>query len=349
MSPNTGTRQPDGGAAPGAPGEGAPAPVPPRLIVLAAGKGGVGRSLLAANAAVHLAKEGHKVVLFDADLGNCNLHTLLGIEAPERTMDDFVHKRVDTLNALVAPTKIANLGLVSAARDPVSAASLKHGSRTRLFAHLAHLTADFVVVDTPVGTGLTTLDLFNQADCPIVVTAATPLATERMWRFLCAAFIRAALRVGPPAAARALLEEAFDAAPGRPAPTPGALCRAAKTIDTPCGDTLEQARARFRPTLVVNEARTKADTELGEAIRMLARDRLEIDLEVLGTLAHDEAAWISVSRRRPVVLEAPDAPVTEQIVGVAHRVLARLGGSERRLSEPATSGAGSGGAEADAR
>ncbi|HEV8324912.1 MAG TPA: P-loop NTPase [Myxococcota bacterium] len=296
----------------------------PHLCVFAAGKGGVGRTLLAVNGAVYLANMGYRVVLFDADLGNCNLHTLLGAEPPDRTLDDFVHKRVDSLNALVVPTRVANLGLVSAARDPIGAASLKHGPRTRLFTHLASIQADYVVVDTPVGTGLTTLDFFNLAHGPVAVTVATPAATERLWRFICAAFIRSALRVGPPAPARALLEEAFDQSVGRPAPSPGALVRAARALDEASATAVEQARARFRPALIVNEARTRADAELGEAIRVLARDRLDVDLDVLGTLSWDEAAWISVSRRRPVVVEAPESPFSQQIEQLVHRLRARV-------------------------
>ena len=42
------------------------------------GKGGVGKSLVAANLAIALAQTGRKVVLVDLDLGGSNLHVIIG-------------------------------------------------------------------------------------------------------------------------------------------------------------------------------------------------------------------------------------------------------------------------------
>jgi len=48
------------------------------IIPVAGGKGGVGKSFVTANLAVALAQAGKSVIAVDADLGNSNLHTLLG-------------------------------------------------------------------------------------------------------------------------------------------------------------------------------------------------------------------------------------------------------------------------------
>jgi Mrp family chromosome partitioning ATPase len=55
-----------------------------RLIAFAAGRGGTGRSLLAANVAVYLAQTGKKVVAIDADPAGGSLHLLLGTPRPPR-------------------------------------------------------------------------------------------------------------------------------------------------------------------------------------------------------------------------------------------------------------------------
>ena len=49
-----------------------------KIIPIASGKGGVGKSLLAANLSVALAEAGKKVILTDLDLGASNLHIFLG-------------------------------------------------------------------------------------------------------------------------------------------------------------------------------------------------------------------------------------------------------------------------------
>ena len=55
----------------------------PRTIAVGGGKGGVGKSLVAANLAVALADEGLAVVAVDADLAGANLHSCLGERARE--------------------------------------------------------------------------------------------------------------------------------------------------------------------------------------------------------------------------------------------------------------------------
>src|SRR4051794_27501646 len=74
------------------------------IIAVGGGKGGVGKSLLAANIAIYLAQLGKRVVLFDADLGGANLHTFVGIERPATTLGDFFDKRVSRLEDCVLQT-----------------------------------------------------------------------------------------------------------------------------------------------------------------------------------------------------------------------------------------------------
>jgi len=58
-----------------------------RVIGIASGKGGVGKTTIASNLSVCLAKQGHKVMLFDADMGLANAQLALGC----RTDFNFSH------------------------------------------------------------------------------------------------------------------------------------------------------------------------------------------------------------------------------------------------------------------
>ena len=86
-----------------------------RVIAIGGGKGGIGKSLIAANMGVHLVRNGKRAVLVDADLGGANLHTCIGIKPPEITLSDFVNRKVDVLEDVVSETGIPGLGLVSGA------------------------------------------------------------------------------------------------------------------------------------------------------------------------------------------------------------------------------------------
>ena len=61
-----------------------------QIIPIASGKGGVGKSLLAANLAVTLGKAGKDVILADLDLGASNLHLALGQQAPKTGLGTFL-------------------------------------------------------------------------------------------------------------------------------------------------------------------------------------------------------------------------------------------------------------------
>src|SRR3546814_11894826 len=58
-----------------------------RLIAVASGKGGVGKSTVAANLAVGLARLGMKAGLLDADIHGPSVPTLLGVKEREQAVD----------------------------------------------------------------------------------------------------------------------------------------------------------------------------------------------------------------------------------------------------------------------
>ena len=131
-----------------------------KVWAIGGGKGGVGKSLITANLSICLALMGHKVVSIDLDLGGANLHTCLGVPIPERTLSDYMSKKVTELEELLTPTPINNLSIISGAQDDVGIANLKQLQKAKLLSKLNTLHADYVILDLGAGTTFNTIDFF---------------------------------------------------------------------------------------------------------------------------------------------------------------------------------------------
>jgi len=72
----------------------------PRTIAVTGGKGGVGKTTVAVNLALALAKAGQKVLLLDADTDLANVSLLVGLY-PERTLADVIAGRCGLADAIL--------------------------------------------------------------------------------------------------------------------------------------------------------------------------------------------------------------------------------------------------------
>jgi flagellar biosynthesis protein FlhG len=140
----------------------------PRIIAVGGGKGGVGKSTIAANLAVALARLGQRVTLVDADLGAANLHTMLGLVSPPAGLADFLDQRVETLDSLKTQLVVPTLSLVPGTSRP-GAANLSKPRKLRLLNAIARLDADCVVVDVGAGASYTVVDFVAAADHKLIV------------------------------------------------------------------------------------------------------------------------------------------------------------------------------------
>lgn len=302
----------------------------PRLVAVASGKGGAGKSLIAANIGIFLATLNKRVVLVDGALGSPNLHLFAGMRRPAGTLTGALEGAA--MEDLVEPTPVPGLRILAAAHDPVWSADLKPAQRRRLMDGIRALSADFVVLDLDAGTGSQTLDWFLEADTGVLVTAAEPTSVQLCYRFMRGAFLRKLRHAGLARAARRITLELQQIEGGIPAPVD--LYEHVRDSTPELADAIKVQVQQFRPHLVVNAARSKSDMELGRAVASAARRRLGVPVVYLGHLEYDEAVWAAVRRSRPLLVEHPEARVSKCIEKVTRRLLAARDGAQ----EPAPVG-----------
>ena len=79
---------------------------PGRIIAVGGAKGGIGKSMIAANLSVYLAQKGYKTVAMDLDLGGANLALYLGEKfILDRTVNDFLSKKYPALSDIIIKGK----------------------------------------------------------------------------------------------------------------------------------------------------------------------------------------------------------------------------------------------------
>ena len=292
----------------------------PRVVAIGGGKGGVGKSLVAANVGIFLATLGKKVILVDGAFGAPNLHIFAGVPRPSRSIAEALAAGGPTLAELAVSTHVPNVKLIGGVYDPPWIANPDHAQVRVIAEQLHQLPADWVVVDLGPGLGSSTLELFLEADIGLLVGVPDPTSIELMHRFIRAAFLKRLERKGLSHLAQLADKQPQDFEGG----TPSALDIYLGAVSGQHGELAElrEAILGFAPHLVINSARSKSDMELGRAVASAARRRLGTPLRYLGHLEYDEAVWASTRRRRPLLIEHPETRIAKCFERVARGLMA---------------------------
>jgi flagellar biosynthesis protein FlhG len=144
-------------------------------IAITSGKGGVGKTSIAINLAVALARLGHKVGLFDADFALGNVDVMLGLTprahlgsvlAGDRSIDDITIDGPSGIKVIPAGSGVRALTNLTDLQWQRLATALDEASAS----------LDFLVIDTASGISDNVLDLVDLTDYALVVTSYEPAA-----------------------------------------------------------------------------------------------------------------------------------------------------------------------------
>jgi ATP-binding protein involved in chromosome partitioning len=154
---------------PGLAGAGALADVR-HIIAVGAGKGGVGKSSIALNLAVGLARRGHSVGLLDGDIYGPSMPTMLGLAG----LDAIVHQGL--LQPFVTHgIKCMTIGkLVDAEKPLIWRGPMAHGAFKQLTEQTAWGELDYLIIDLPPGTGDVSLTMAQLLKLTGAVVVCTP-------------------------------------------------------------------------------------------------------------------------------------------------------------------------------
>ncbi|MDR1506186.1 MAG: P-loop NTPase, partial [Treponema sp.] len=292
------------------------------IIPVASGKGGVGKSLVAANLAVAFAQAGKRVVLADLDLGASNVHLVLGYQSPVRGIGTFLNNTKSDFSQVITKTDIRGLRFIPGDQEIPGAANLKSFQRNALVRRLLALASDtdILVLDLGAGTHQSILDFFLLSGQGIVVSSPAVTATLNAYVFLKNTVFR-------------LMYTTF--AKGSPACNyldkvrrdGGAHLYIPRILETVQKEDPESYRkytaasAHFHPRLIMNMIEDPKDADVAMKIRRSCQEYLDIKVEHLGVMYRDTIQDTALASRLPVVLYKPNSVISQAIYRIADKIL----------------------------
>jgi len=156
------------------PGQPPPGPQPlpgvDAIVAVGSGKGGVGKTTLAVNLALALAKLGHKTGLLDADVYGPNVPLMLGTSAQPKVMGE---NRIVPLD--VHGLKVISVGLLNPGDKPlIWRGPMLHSIIRQFLGSVEWGELDYLIVDLPPGTGDVALSLIQTVPLTAAIVVSTP-------------------------------------------------------------------------------------------------------------------------------------------------------------------------------
>ena len=140
------------------------------IVAVGSGKGGVGKTTLAVNLAVALAKLGYKVGLIDADIYGPNVPLMMGATRQPRILEGNMIEPI-----LAHGVKFISIGLISPGDKPmVMRGPMLHQIIRQFLQQVEWGELDFLLVDLPPGTGDIVISLVQTVPLTGAVVVSTP-------------------------------------------------------------------------------------------------------------------------------------------------------------------------------
>jgi ATP-binding protein involved in chromosome partitioning len=155
-------------------GQQAPGPQPlpgvDAIVAVGSGKGGVGKTTIAVNLAIALARMGHKVGLLDGDVYGPNVPLMLGTTATPKVVGQ---NRIEPLE--VHGLKVISVGFLNPGDKPlIWRGPMLHSIIRQFLGSVEWGQLDFLIIDLPPGTGDVALSLVQTVPLTGAIVVTTP-------------------------------------------------------------------------------------------------------------------------------------------------------------------------------
>lgn len=293
-----------------------------KIIPIAGGKGGVGKTELCANLGVRLGQLGYRTIVVDLDLGGSNLHSALGIKNKNPGVGNYLSDRKLNFPSLVAPTTFENLSFIPGDVLVAGTPNITFSQKRAIIRNIESLEADYVLLDLGSGANNNVVDFFLISNSGILVGSphvssivnAYSFMKNTVFRFLQRAFS------GETKVERFLRKQIKERRPGNPVKV-AAVIESMSEIDKKEAKKAQSFIDLMQPTFVLNLVRSMDDLAIAESLRDLVDRNLGVDLQALGIMVHDEQIASTFRARQPIVAEDAERLISVEIDRLAQKIV----------------------------
>ena len=284
------------------------------------GKGGVGKSFLISNIAHCLAIEGKKTILIDADYGGANLHSILGITKPARSLTDFFTRKMP-LQDLEIDSGIPNLGLVVGMIRSFAPESINYAQKLKFLRHIRLLEADYVLADLGSGAGFNIIDTFLLADKKIVVILPEVTAMDNMYSFLKYAFFRRLVQEFTKNRLQYVILNAYRDYKETNAGNLHLFIQYLQSTDDAAEQIVQQVLSDYEVQIIVNQVKSQQDIGLGSSVKSVCLKYLGFHARYPGYIEHNDTIPHAINNRQPYLLANPTSRFTDEMQRISNNLL----------------------------
>jgi len=292
-----------------------------KLIAVASGKGGVGKSFCSANLALSFTALNHKTLLIDMDLGGANLHNFVGLKFPGVGLYNFIRDKEKLENVIVKSP--SGVDFIGGSGDVLGMANISKFEKVKILTHLKSSDYEYVIMDLGAGTSFNMIDIFNVADIKILIMTGEPTSIENAYGFIKVAIFRHIERLS---ASRWDFEEINKKLRSKSMNffSVDAILDAVKQVDTTMADSIESFLESFKPGMILNQVKYKRELNVFYGFLSVVDKYLNIKIEKLGFIPYDESISESIKLLQPYYKQFPDSEIVECINDISEQIFEKL-------------------------
>ncbi len=293
-----------------------------KILPIASGKGGVGKSVLVANLGIALASFGQRTVLIDMDLGGSNLHTYLGIKNRARGIGNFISDKSVSFADIRARSPYPNLDFIPGDVLVTGAANLSYAQKRSLVANIEKLDADYILIDLGSGTHFNTIDFFLMSNSGVLVTTPQAPSILNAYGFLKNAVFRLLQQTfSDHKGVTRLLTDIVKERQPNSTPTIASILNGIEKLSKRAAATARSEIAKLRPSIVVSMGDRPEDMEIVQSLRALIEQNLNVTPLCLGFLYYDYIVREAVGETVPLALVGRDSLILKEIDRMAQKIV----------------------------